>query len=48
MPGTSTPTAPVRPAMKPKAIRKLVCDWLYWMRRGYGLRFSWRLARKTL
>ena len=29
-------------------MRKLVGDFLYYLRRGYGIRTAWRLARVTL
>lgn len=29
-------------------MRKLFRDFLYYLRRGYGIRLSWRLARITL
>jgi hypothetical protein len=27
---------------------KLIADFVYYYRRGYGLRYSWKLARATL
>jgi hypothetical protein len=29
-------------------MKKFVADFLYYVRRGYGLRKSWNLARVTL
>jgi hypothetical protein len=29
-------------------MKKLVGDFLYYLRRGYGVRNAWRLARITL
>ena len=29
-------------------MRKLLGDFLYYMRRGYGIRKAWRMARVTL
>lgn len=29
-------------------MRKLLADFFYYLRRGYGVRNSWRLARITL
>ncbi len=29
-------------------MRKLIGDFLYYLRRGYGIRKSWRLALVTL
>lgn len=29
-------------------MRKLIADYFYYLRRGYGLRQSWRLAKVTL
>jgi hypothetical protein len=29
-------------------MKKLAADFLYYLRRGYGVRAAWRLARVTL
>lgn len=29
-------------------MRKFLCDFLYYLRRGYGIRRAWDLARVTL
>lgn len=29
-------------------MRKLIADYVYYLRRGYGWRKSWQLARVTL
>jgi hypothetical protein len=29
-------------------VRKLMADFIYYVRRGYGLRKSWHLAKVTL
>lgn len=29
-------------------MRKLLADFLYYLRRGYGIRKAWNLARVTL
>jgi len=29
-------------------MKKFFCDFLYYLRRGYGVRKSWNLARVTL
>ena len=28
--------------------KKFLCDFIYYLRRGYGIRRSWKLARITL
>lgn len=29
-------------------MKKLICDFLYYLRRGYGVRKAWNLASVTL